>query len=99
MSLADGTVWEKENPPRRRGSFKGYKLYLTNGEIVEIGGEEFSDQAGIFSRGDPESVLATMKRKGYFAVDSRDNTPAGLNGGCGDINYLMTNIIKIEVRR
>lgn len=79
--------------------FKGYRLHLTTGEIIEIGGRRYSDQASIFEWGDPENVLANMKRKGYFAVDSRSNEPAGLNGGCGDVNYLATNIVKIEVVR
>jgi hypothetical protein len=70
-----------------------YILHLKTGKTVTA---YCSDYTGTYF-GSPDHVLATMKEKGYFAVDSHGEV-CGLNGGIGAVNYVWSSIISIEVK-
>lgn len=80
------------------GKVIGYKLTFTNNDMVILGSETISDQVGLFSWGDPESVLQRAAKRGFFSVDER-GMPAGLNGGIGAVNYVWSSILKVEILR
>jgi len=89
------------------GSVIGYKLTLVNGETVVLGSEKFSDQAGLFSWGDPGTVIknsdAHRPRKKQPGLDMEalslvtalHMTIAGNQAGADDaVEFILANVKK-----
>ena len=73
------------------------RLYLADKSEVDIDLSEWSKGGGGDPGfGEPCHIFHLAKQKGYFAV-SRNGQAAGLNGGCGDVQYRVESVIKSEV--
>lgn len=76
---------------------KFIRLHLADKTTVDIRLEEYlRGGGGRPGFGEPEHIFELAKQKGYFAVSS-DGLAAGLNGGCGDVQYRIEAVIKSEV--
>jgi hypothetical protein len=72
------------------------RLYLVDKTEVDIELSEWSKDGGDPRFGEPVHIFRLAKEKGYFAI-SRNGQAAGLNGGCGDVQYRVESVVKSEV--
>ena len=72
------------------------RLYLVDKTEVDIELAEWAQCARYPGFGEPYHIFCLAKQNGYFAV-SRSGQAAGLNGGCGDIQYRVESVVRSEV--